>query len=364
MVTKGRRGWKVALSILIGLGLLGGVLYWVGWRAIFSEMRSLGVAGICGVVGSVLLAMAGWTLSWWIILRSYGIRLPLGQVIGARLAGYAVSYLTPTLYFGGEPVRALMVTGKTDAPTTRVFATVFIERFLGGMSMIVFILIGSFFAISSPALPWEDKRLLISGVGFITFWILVGLINFAGNFKWISRLVRLLGFPLRRWRDPLARAADKVSETEDEIHAAFTAHWKGTLLAFLVQMVSTCFVYMRPQVFFYFSSGHAFTFPQLSLLFTLTVILLSFFLWITPGGIGTGEAAIIGIFRLVAPSIPNHGAVAFSLLFKFAESILVVLGLYYLAQRGIARIGRRRQAGEPAPPASEGVNGSDGTRER
>jgi len=219
---------------------------------------------------------------------------------------------------------------------------VFIERFLGGLSMILFILIGSFFAISSPALPWAEKRLLISGVGFITFWILIGLVDFAWNLKWISRIVRLLGTPLQRWRGPLGRAADKVSETEDEIHSAFTTHWRGTVLAFLVQLLATFFVYMRPQVFFFFSSGQVFTFPQLSLLFTLTVILLSFFLWITPGGIGTGEAAIIGIFHLVAPSISREGAVAFSLMFKFAESILVAAGLYYLAQRGIARIGRKR----------------------
>jgi len=350
MTPLARRRWKFALSILIGLAILGGVMYWVGWRQIFAEMQALGAAGIVSVLGSVLLAMAAWILSWWIILRSYGIRLPLGQVIGARLSGYAISYLTPTLYFGGEPVRALMVTGKTDAPTTRVFATVFLERFLGGLSMILFILVGSFFAISSPTLPWPEKRLLISGVGFVTFWILVGLVDFAWNLKWISRLIRLLGRILRRWRGALGRAADKVSETEDEIHFAFTTHWRGTVLAFLVQLLATFFVYMRPQVFFFFSSGEIFTFPQLSLLFTLTVILLSFFLWITPGGIGTGEAAIIGIFHLVAPSITKHGAVAYSLMFKFAESILVAIGLHYLVQRGIARIGRGRPP-EEAPPA-------------
>jgi len=337
-----RNRWKFALSIAVGLALLGGVLYWVGWRRIFAEMRTLGVAGIAGIVGSVLLAMAGWTLSWWIILRSYGIRLRLPQVVGAQLSGYAITYLTPTLYFGGEPVRALMITGKTDAPTTRIFATVFIERFLGGLSVILFILVGSFFAISSPAFPWAEKRLLIFGAGFVTFWILVGLVDFAGNLKWISRMIRFLGVLLRRWREPLGRAADKVSETEDEIHDAFTVHWRGTVLAFLVQLLATFFVYMRPQVFFYFSSGQVFTFPQLSLLFTLNAVLLSFFLWITPGGIGTGEAAIIGIFHLVAPSISKHSAVAYSLMFKFAESVLVAIGLYYLVQRGIARIGRRR----------------------
>jgi len=341
-----RAGWKYTLSVVGGLGILGGVLYVVGWRRIFAQMHALGASGILSVLGTTLIAMAIWILCWWIILRSYGIRLPLRRVIGARFSGYAVSYLTPTLYFGGEPVRALLVVDSADAPTTRIFATIIVERFLGGLSMIVFILVGSFYAMSSPQISWGHKRILIGGVAFITFWIMVGLINFAGNYKWISRAIRLLGKSLKRWSEALHRAADKVSETEDEIHYAFTKHWKGTLIAFLVQTAATFFVYMRPQIFFGFSAGMRFTFPQLSLLFTLN-ILISSFLWITPGGLGTGEAAQIGIFRLVAPAIGAQGVVAYSLMFKFAETLLVAGGLYYLAQRGIRRFGAARKDATP-----------------
>jgi uncharacterized protein (TIRG00374 family) len=336
-----KTGWKFAMSVAVGFGMLAGVLYFVGWRETLSEMRALGFFGVLAVIGDIFLAMVAWVVCWWIILRSYGIRLPLRRIVGARLAGYAVSYLTPTLYFGGEPFRALLVADSTAAPTTRVFATIIVERFLGGLSMIVFILIGGFHAIISPNIPWDGKRLLIAGTAFITFWILVGLINFAGNFKWISRVIRTLGRVLRRWRDPLTRAANKVSETEDEVYHAFTVHWKGTLVAFFVQLLATFFIYIRPQVFFHFGSAVHFSFPQLSLLFSFN-ILLSSFLWITPGGLGTGEAGMIGIFRLVAPGVLSEGVVAYSLIFKFGEAILVGLGVYYLFQRGITYFQRRK----------------------
>ena len=335
-----RNGWKIVLSIGIGLGILVAVLYFVGWRRTLGEMVALGAFGILSVLGNVLISMTFWILCWWVILRSYGIRLPLRSIIGARLAGYAVSYLTPTLYFGGEPVRALLVVGKSDAPTTRIFATIVVERFLGGLSMIVFILMGSFYALSSPKIPPLQQRLLASAIGFVTFWILVGLINFAGNFKWISRVIRLLGRPFTRWRAALERAAKKVSETEDEIYYAFTKHWKGTLVAFLLQTVATFFVYTRPQFFFLFSSGLHFTFPQLSLIFTFT-IMLSFFLWITPGGLGTAEAALVGVFALVIPVATSAGVVAYSLTFKLAESIFVATGMAYLAKRGIQYVRNR-----------------------
>ena len=337
-----KSGWKYALSVVLGFGLLAGVLYYVGWRQILAEMRDLGIPGILAVIGNVGLAMAAWIVCWWIILSSYGIRIPFGRIVGARTSGYAVSYLTPTLYFGGEPVRALLVSDATAAPTTRIFATIIVERFLGGLSMILFIMLGGFHAILSPSLPWSGKRLLMAGTAFIAFWIFVGLIDFAGNLKWISRVIRLLGRFVPRWTKGMERAADKVSETEDEVYYAFTRQWKGTTAAFLVQLAATFFIYMRPQVFFHFSNGTHFSFPQLSLLFSFN-ILLSSFLWVTPGGIGTGEAGMIGIFRYVAPGISSEGVVAYSLVFKFAETILVALGVYYLFHRGIAYVQRRNR---------------------
>ena len=329
-----RKGLNYTLSVVVGVGLLGGVLYYVGWRGIFAHITALGAAGIAGVAGDVLLTVVAWILCWLIILRSYGITLSLSSITAARLSGFAVTYLTPTLYFGGEPIRALMVVGRTPAPATRIFATIVVERFLGGLSLVVFVLIGSFYALISPHVSMVEKRIVIIGVPFICFWIVIGLINFAGNFKWISRMIRLLRYPLPRWRKAFKRAANKVSETEDEVYEAFTRHWKGTLLAFLIQTVATFFVYMRPQVFFHFSAHTTFGFPQLSLLFTLN-IMLSFFLWITPGGLGTSEAALIGIYKLVG--VGKEGAVAFSLIFKFIEILFVVIGLVCLFNRGLGR---------------------------
>lgn len=347
-----RTGWRTAVSVIVGLGLLGGVLYFVGLRETLAEMQALGALGMLAVVGNVLLAMALWVVCWGIILRSYGIYIPIGRIIGARVSGYAVSYLTPTLYFGGEPFRAMLVADATPAPATRVFATIIVERFLGGLSMILFIMVGGVTALASPNIPWEDKRLLLAGTAFIAFWILIGLIDFAGNFKWISRAIRLIGRLIPRWRSPLERASDKVSETEDEVYHAFTQHWKATLLAFAIQTLATYFVFMRPQVFFHFASGVHFSFPELSLLFSFN-ILLSSFLWITPGGLGTGEAGLIGIFRLLAPGVPSESVVAYSLVFKFAETILVAAGVYYLFRRGIGYFRKRRKAHASSPADSD-----------
>ncbi len=349
-----KKGLSYALSGVVGFGLLGGILYYAGWRSVLEQLGALHWDGMVAVAGAVLLGIVAGGLSWWVILRSYGIRLSISSVGGAWLSSWAVTYLTPSLYFGGEPVRALLVADRSRAPATRVVATIVVERVLGGLSLMIFVLIGIVCALASPQIGRLEKWIVVVGVAFIVFWIAIGMLNFAGNFKWISRAIRWLGVPLARWRSSFARAAAKVSETEDEIYDAFTRHRRGTLIAFLLQMLAAFFAYMRPQVFFHFSSDITFNFTQLSLLFTLN-ILLGFFLWITPGGIGMSEAAFIGIYKLVG--VGKEGAVAFSLAFKCVEFVVVAIGVSYMLNRGIGRLvrslrarTRRERSPEDVPP--------------
>ena len=343
-----KKGLSYSLSIVVGLGLLGGVLYYVGWRSVIAWIDALGPIGLAAVFGDVFLAVASWIASWWFILRAYGVRIPFRSVVGARLSGFAVSYITPSLYFGGEPIRAALAVGRTNAPVTRIVATIVIERFLGGISILFFVLIGAVYAIMSDTISAVEKNVVIGGVMFILFWTVIGFIDFGKNLKWISRIIRGFRHILPRFTNAFNKAADKVSETEDEIYDAFARHWKGMLLAFLMQMVGTFLMYIRPELFFHFSKELSFNFAQLSLLFTLN-IMLSFFLWITPGGVGTGEIAMIGIFRLVAPEIGKGGAVTFSLIFKFFELIFVSLGLAYLFDRGIGRFTHHHTPSDKKP---------------
>lgn len=333
---------SISMSLLLGAGLLGGVFYYVGWANTLEEIASLRALGILAVAGNVFVTSIMWIVGWWVILRAYGVDIPLRRTVGARLSGFAVSYMTPSLYFGGEPVRALIAADSSSAPVTRIFATIVVERFLGGLSIVFFILIGGFFALISPQVTHVEKQTVLIGVPFISFWIIVGLIDFAGNFKWISNTIRALGRVFARWRGGLERAANKVAETEDDIYNAFTKHWKATLIALLIQLLANFLMYIRPLIFFYFSSHRTLSFPQLSLVFTLNILMSTVF-WITPGGLGTAEAALIGIFAIIG--IAKDGAVAFSLSYKFFEMLIVTVGIVYLFHKGIGRMLHRVKYG-------------------
>jgi len=328
-----RKKISYLLSFVAGVALLAGIIHHIGWSAIYATLIPLGVTGLGVLFLAVFISTSAGIVSWWIILHSYGIKIRLRTICGSRLSGQAVSYLTPSMYIGGEPVRALLVFGRTTTPKPRIAATIIIERFLSGLSFIIFILLGTTAALISPVISLQERILVLVGTLFIGGWLIVGLFNFAGNRKWISGFVRGLErrFPKKK---SLNKVAEKIAETEEEIYVAFTSHRKAIFIAFLIQSIATFFIYLRPYLFFYIARGYGFTLSQLSLLFTLN-ILLAFFLWLTPGGIGIAEGGRIGIFALVG--VGRGGAVAFSLVIGFLELLFVSVGLIYLLHRGIRR---------------------------
>ncbi|MBC7098592.1 flippase-like domain-containing protein [Candidatus Bipolaricaulota bacterium] len=335
------KAYKVLLPLgLIGVGvaLLGGLIYISGPRLVFQEIKAVGAWGFVAVVANVLCSLLAWLVSWVILLHAAGIHPGWGSASTALVAGYAISYLTPSMYLGGEPVRAYLVAKKTGVPMAQVMATVVVERLLAGLAILIFASLGGFFALVSPNLPLADKRTLGIALGIMAVFLFLAIFSFARNYHWISRLIRLLA-RLLPGRGRLLEAAAKVAETEQEIYYAFTRRLGFTSLAFLFQILTVFFNYLRPQVFFYFTQKTLFTATQLSLYFTLNAFLTAF-LWITPGGMGVAEGGRMGIFSLLG--IRPSGALAFSVLYRFAELVFVGGGIYLMLHRGLVRLGKGR----------------------
>ncbi|HEC63023.1 MAG TPA: flippase-like domain-containing protein [Candidatus Acetothermia bacterium] len=338
--------------VVVGSALLGGLVYLSGPRRVLEELTAVGWAGFLAVAGTVLLSMGAWLGSWAVLLRAAEVEFRWPGLGAALLSGFAISYLTPSMYLGGEPVRAFLVAREARVPMSHIMATVVVERLLAGVALLFFASIGGFFALISPALPLVSKRALGIALGIMAGFLFLAIFSFAKNWQWISRLLRVLAraFP---GRGRLLRAAAKVAETEQEIYHAFSHRLASTTLAFLLQITAIFMNYLRPQVFFYFTKGEVFSVPQLSLYFTLNAFLTSF-LWITPGGMGVAEGGRIGIFSLLA--IPPSGALAYSVTYRFVEMCLVAIGIWLMLRQGLLRLREGRVEVEakleeaPPPP--------------
>jgi len=329
----------LALSIIVGLGVLAAILYYVGWRGIAREILALNWLGFLTLGLDFLLTFFFWALTWRIILKSYGIDSPWRAVFRALLSGYTVSYLTPSMYFGGEPVRVYLLSKEIGLPQPRLYATVLVAKLLEAISLVLFVILGVFYALFTEHLPPIQRESLLYGTVFLGFWVILGIVNFTLDLKLGMRLMQ----GLRRflpWKGALSKALERVAEVEGEIHQAFRRlQLPFTALAFLASFAANLFIYLRPQIFFFFAQGRVFSFSSLSLLYALSVVLAALF-WITPGGIGIAEGGRIGIFALVG--VGKTGAVAFSFALKAVELIFVVLGISLLMEFGLVRWRKRR----------------------
>ena len=85
------------------------LLYWalkdIRFRELFTNLRRLTALQIGVLLAVNLLFVLVLTLRWAVILRGLGAPVSLFRLLSYRLAGFAVSYLTPGPQFGGEPLQ-------------------------------------------------------------------------------------------------------------------------------------------------------------------------------------------------------------------------------------------------------------------
>jgi len=274
------RVWLAVILVGVGFGLFAVILAFVGPDAVWRQVQALGPLGFLAMVGNDLVATLFWVASWGVLLHAFGIRLRRREVAGIGVAGFAVSYITPVSHLGGEPVRAWLVSHKTGRPLPTVFATVFVDRLLAGLSLVLFAVLGGAAALTGEVLTATAKLQMGAGLLVVAVAVGLGVLSFARNYHWLSRIVVSLGRLRRTWRWPAAWG-EKIHEMEDEMYEAFTRHLPLTTVAFILQLASFFCVYLRPQLFFYFTEGRLFSLSDLAVYFNLNAILTTF-LWITP----------------------------------------------------------------------------------
>ncbi len=364
-----RRRFLLLLSMVLGVGILGGILINIGWNrvepgplvlvarlwaglgVIAGQIEMLGLWGFLSLLGIVLLTLVCWSASWWIILRAYGVHVGWWATWRARLCGFAITYLTPSMYVGGEPASVYLIAKEQegDAPATRIVATILVSKLLEGLCLLAFIYLGVYYALVTKLLPLDDTGAIVTGMVLFALFLALIAVNFVGRRLWGTRFLGWLKRVLP-WKRALGVAESKMREVEEDVFIAFRGHRRATLLAFVLNLAATFFVYLRPQIFFVFALKAFFPIAHLSMIYTLFIFLGALF-WVTPGGLGVFEAGTWGIFSLftlvtLADRIPvtvlQESAVAFALTLKSIEFPLVGLGLFYLIRVGFLKI--------PKPP--------------
>ncbi|HEY6394003.1 MAG TPA: lysylphosphatidylglycerol synthase domain-containing protein [Candidatus Binataceae bacterium] len=124
------------IVLVLALGFYAWFLAHFGFSRVFGYVRIVGW-GLGLTIALESLARIANTLGWRVTIRDYPGALGFPQLFGARVAGEAVDYVTPSAQLGGQFVMALMVRRKLRMPAG--LATVAVAALAEAIGQIVFV---------------------------------------------------------------------------------------------------------------------------------------------------------------------------------------------------------------------------------
>jgi uncharacterized protein (TIRG00374 family) len=301
-----------------------------GPKEILKALGRLSLWEIAVLMGLRFLYWLIRAVNWRALLVASGERVPFGHILGARVAGYAVSYLTPAGNIGGETVRifALDRVGRNKA-----LATVVVDKtieFLAGLSTIALSVV---FLITEFALPRRQKIELFAAIGLLLLLIIFLILKQRqGLFTWaldtLKKIkIRIPFFENRR---------DKILETDAHI-SDFYGKNSGLFMVLFASYFAQAWLWaLEIYLTFRFLGGTTPTYFKCFLIVTLG----SFYSFLpVPGSVGVYELTYVSLFALLRIEMSSGMAVIL---------IRRVVGLVW-AGIGIIPLMRKR--------ASQPVNG-------
>lgn len=231
------------------------------------------------------------TATWKIIFEKYEENVSFGHLIMARLAGDAISYLTPSAYLGGEPVRAMMVSRTTKGKS---IASVTIDKTMEILAMIFLIIIGVTIAIALISMPGHFKLILIVFVvGATLFALFIIIKQRQGFFIWIINTLEKMKIRLKF----IERHKTKIIEIDTYISEFYGHHRSTFIIVFLLYTFVFLFWTAEILLTLLFINAEGATYLKSFLITALGSVVI--ILPIIPASFGTYEVSYVAIFILL-----------------------------------------------------------------
>jgi uncharacterized protein (TIRG00374 family) len=327
-----------ALMRLIGLAGLGLFVYLVfkaGPRQIWEAVRHLTVLEVLALMGLRVLYWAVRAFNWQVLLHSAGEHVSYAEVFGARIAGAAVSYLTPAGNIGGETMRIFMF---DHIDRKKVLASVIVDKTVEFLAGILTVAVAVVLLITSFALSYRHQLVLFAMTGAILALLLLLVAKQKrGLFTWmIDGLARL------RIRIPaLEKRRDKIRETDAHIADLYNSHRGLFYILFTSYLFQACL--WGVEIYLTFAFMHA---GHVSFLKCFIIVTLgSFYTFIpVPGAMGVYELTYISLFALLGIRMSTGMAVIL---------IRRVLGLVWAGFGLVPILKKRAIAQKGSPPYND-----------
>jgi uncharacterized protein (TIRG00374 family) len=321
-----------------GIALFVYLIVKTGPKEILRVLGHLSVLEIAALLGLRFLYWLIRAVNWRALLVAAGERVPFLEILGARIAGYAVSYLTPAGNIGGETIRIFCL---DSVERNKALATVIVDKtieFLAGVSTIVLAVV---FLITEFALPRRQKIELFAAIsGLVLLLLFLVLKQKQGLLTWGLDTLKKI-----KIRIPfLENRRDRILETDAHI-SDFYSRNTGLFLALFASYFAQAWLWATEiyVTFVFLGNGHP-TFFKCFLIVTLG----SFYSFLpVPGSVGVYELTYVSLFALLR--IEMSAGMAVILIRRLVGMVWAGIGLIPLVRKRAARPVR-----PSAPPPAAG----------
>lgn len=351
---------RIAFIVLLLLGIAGAaaIPYFIGKEGSEAALAKVGFWCTVIYVANSSLAYLIPAISWWILLKAEKLPVTLVDCIRASLMGFPVSLVTPSMYLGGEPVKAIFIASHYKVSPSKVAATMTVSKFQESIGLLLFMLISVAGVVFGGQVFEIHQTILICVLmAFLVALIVAIMVAYGKGFKPLARITGVVRFfGVKAGRIEAIRAG--ISAFEECVHRSIYTHWKAFLLAQLICLGSAISILFRPFLFIVFLGGGL----DPNFLFTVFIFTnLVNLVQITPGGLGTFDATMVFCFGLTGYG--ESDALAFNIMNRIYDVVLFTVGTWLLAHYGLMRFLKPKPKPEPLPKTSEIETDSTAPRE-
>jgi uncharacterized protein (TIRG00374 family) len=313
----------IVSSLLIGVLLFAVALQQVGWEQIKAALYVFPREAIILIFAINFLAMfvvGSWR--WLVILRAQGCPADFWTVVRIKLAGFALSYITPSAFLFGEPIRAYMIKEEKKCSWEKSFASVIVDQTILFAALLVAMIVGFIFLAEHFSLSCGivGGFLLLFVFSLLAFYLFYRRIvnrgkDEEGFFTYLILKTHLnrLGF--------IRNNLESIENTERVMETFFKEEKKSSALVILLGFLEAA---LDVSVVFFacYYLGHVITALE-------SVAIFSFLTFASlipiPGALGSFEVMLTFVFDLFG--FGKENGLAFSLIYRLVNISFCGLGL-------------------------------------
>jgi len=320
------------LSFIAGFGILGFVIFTIGAGKIAEVFLQFSPWGFIPLIVLTVIIHIVSALKWQYLLRAMDIRISLLPLTKMWLVGYAVSYVTPVVYIGGEIFRAYLLRERYGVPWARALSSIFIDKVIEAAVWITVIFAGAAVLIFQSGTTSLSRYIAISLASilfFAGFLVVVYIFSFRKKSLvhfWFAKILKSQNSTTGKFLRDIEKDFFSFFSSENRTHILGVT--RLALIKYFLLLVRNIFL-------FYYLVG--------ALSISASIIALGFsylsFTVPTPAAIGVQE----GLLSLVLQRVGFEAGIGtvFTLLLRGAEIIMVGFGLYFLMRWGLGKFAFR-----------------------